>query len=148
MIRRLPNSHFLCGKARKGCFNDAKHLIGFSQETGRACKGCWMHHFPCIGASAQWNMLTSEWQWTRTFEASSGRIHQLTILRNRLRNEIQLFLHHRILQIITGGFGLWTVSSVSQGCFFSSKLHITYELFIYLAISGWLRCTLCWALWA
>lgn len=91
MIRRPPNSHFLCGKARKGCFNDAKHLIGFSQETGRACKGCWMHHFPCIGVSAQWNMLTSEWQWTRAFEASSGKIHQLTILRNRLRSEIQLF---------------------------------------------------------
>lgn len=29
-----------------------------------------------------------------------------------------------------------------------SKLHITYELFIYLPISGSLKCTLCRALWA
>lgn len=58
------------------------------------------------------------------------------------------FPHHRILQIITGGIELWTLSAVSQGCFFSSKLHLTYELFIYLAISSWLKCTLCRALWA
>lgn len=30
---------------------------------------------------------------------------------------------------------------------FASKLHITYELFIYLPISGSLKCTLCRALW-
>lgn len=34
------------------------------------------------------------------------------------------------------------------GFFFASKLHTTYELFIYLPISGSLKCTLCSALWA
>lgn len=38
--------------------------------------------------------------------------------------------------------------AASHGCFFASKLHTTYELFIYLPISGSLKCTLCRALWA
>lgn len=38
--------------------------------------------------------------------------------------------------------------AASHGCFFASKLHTTYELFIYLPIPGSLKCTLCIALWA
>lgn len=38
--------------------------------------------------------------------------------------------------------------AASHGCFFSSKLHITYELLIYFPILGRLKCTLCRTLWA